>query len=156
MFHMSIDFQFQWCKLCNFFILDSICIENLKWLVHWFHFNSFFTSCLLIPVWVQLESTSTFSHSSFLFNILILVFNFFSLLSHWYRIIYWFCKLLYTEIYHIISISNFWQNSFVCCYFHYLNLSIYFCSLSFVLIYNLLLSILLYYIYNTSWSFFSP
>ena len=71
---------------------------------------SFFTSCLLIPVWVQIESTSALSHSSFLFDILTFVhtFNFLSLLSHQYGIIYQFWDLLCIEVCYSMLTPNFW------------------------------------------------
>jgi len=61
---------------------------------------SFFTSCLSIPVWIQPESTSTFNHNYFLFDVLIYmcIFNSLSLLSHQFGIIYQFLELLYTEV----------------------------------------------------------
>ena len=57
---------------------------------------SFFTSCLLIPIYVYPESTSTYSCSSFPFNVLtfICMLSSLSLSFLQFRIIYWFWALV--------------------------------------------------------------
>lgn len=116
---------------------------------------SSFTNYLSIPIWVYPESTSAFGYSSFL-NVLTFVymFNFLSLLSCWYRTIYWFWELLYTKLYHIVLTPNLQWNSFTYYHLYCLNFPIYFCSSYFILTYSFLLSVLLYHIYNTFWSLF--
>ena len=110
----------------------------------------FFTNCLLILVWVQLESFSAFNCNSFSFNVLIFVYTFssLSLLSCWFGIIYWFWELLCTEVCCTMSTSNLQRNSFTYYYSLYLIFSKCFCSLSSVLICNILLNILLYHTYS--------
>ena len=77
---------------------------------------SFFTSCLLISVWVHLESTSIYSCNFFLFCILMFVcmFNSLFLLFLWFGIIYQFWELLFTEVLYIIPTLDLHQNPPVC------------------------------------------
>ena len=75
---------------------------------------SFFTSCLLIPVWVQPEFTNTCNHNFFLVFVLMLVciFSSLALLFLWFRITYWFWDLLCTKICCIMPTPNLQQNPF--------------------------------------------
>ena len=103
------------------------------------------TSWLVI---LSLSSLNAFWYSSSYFH------SFFPLSSLrgftiWFRITYWFWELLCTEVHYIMPIPNLQQNTSACCCFLYLHPPKCFCSLSFVLTCNLLLSILLYCTYNT-------
>ena len=100
---------------------------------------SSFTSCLLIPVWVHSESTSTYSHKFFLFNVLMFIytFNFLSLLFFWFRITYQFWELLFIEVLYTMPTLNLHQNFPFYCSFHHLFFLEYYNSSSSVLIYSL-------------------
>ena len=74
--------------------------------------HSSLTSCLLIPVWVQPESTNACNCNSFPIFVLILVYIFSSLtlLFLQFGIMYQFWALLYTKVHHIMSALNLRQN----------------------------------------------
>ena len=117
--------------------------------------HSFFTSCLLILVWVYPESTSIFNHSYFLFDILMFVYTLssLSLLFCQWGIIYQFRNLLCIEVHHTVPTPNLQQNLSVYC-FYYLSPFVHFWSSSFILSCNLLLDISLCHICNTFLSSF--
>ena len=117
------------------------------------------TSCLLIPVWVQLESTNACSHNSFPVFVLMLVCTFSSLalLFLWFGITYQFWDLLCTKIHCIMPTPNLQQNPSFC---HSLLCLILLPLLGFswswssIWTCNLLLSVLLCHTYGIFSSFF--
>ena len=77
------------CVTSPFFVLSTLKTSNNLSIGSILIF-SFLTSCLLILVWVHLESTNACNYNSFLFFVLILVcmFNSLALLFLWFGITY--------------------------------------------------------------------